>query len=79
LFPVNSNMPEGGTFRIIPRYTASSRRQYPFHLIEPKWQQAWDEREKFRAFNPGETIPAQSSYDELATHSPNEKSAKSSG
>jgi leucyl-tRNA synthetase len=37
---------------------ASSRRQYPFHLIEPKWQQAWDAQQSFRAFNPGETIPA---------------------
>ncbi len=37
---------------------ASSRRQYPFHLIEPKWQQAWDEQRAFRAFNPGEDIPA---------------------
>jgi leucyl-tRNA synthetase, eubacterial and mitochondrial family len=36
---------------------ASSRRQYPFHLIEPKWQQAWDEQQTFRAFNPGEPIP----------------------
>src|SRR5208337_2476332 len=36
---------------------ASGRRQYPFHLIEPKWQQFWDEQETFRAFNPGETIP----------------------
>ncbi|HEU5069229.1 MAG TPA: leucine--tRNA ligase [Verrucomicrobiae bacterium] len=35
-----------------------SRRQYPFHLIEAKWQQAWDEQQAFRAFNPGETIPA---------------------
>ena len=37
---------------------ASGRRQYPFHLIEPKWQQAWDEQQAFRAFNPGEEIPA---------------------
>ncbi len=36
---------------------ASSRRQYPFHLIEPKWQQAWDEQQTFRAWNPGEQIP----------------------
>ena len=36
---------------------ASSRRQYPFHLIEPKWQQIWDEQQTFRAFNPGEAIP----------------------
>jgi leucyl-tRNA synthetase len=37
---------------------ASSRRQYPFHLIEPKWQQAWEQQQAFRAFNPGEAIPA---------------------
>ncbi len=37
---------------------ASSRRQYPFHLIEPKWQKSWDEQQAFRAFNPGDTIPA---------------------
>ena len=33
------------------------RRQYPFHLIEPKWQQFWDEQQTFRAFNPGEALP----------------------
>jgi len=37
---------------------ASSRRQYPFHLIEPKWQQTWGEQQAFRAFNPNEEIPA---------------------
>jgi leucyl-tRNA synthetase len=36
---------------------ASSRRQYPFHLIESKWQKAWDEQQVFRAFNPGEIVP----------------------
>ena len=35
-----------------------SRRQYPFHLIEPKWQKVWDEQQAFRAFNPNEEIPA---------------------
>jgi leucyl-tRNA synthetase len=34
------------------------RRQYPFHLIEPKWQRFWEERETFRAWNPGDVIPA---------------------
>lgn len=37
---------------------AFGRRQYPFHLIEPKWQAFWDEQQSFRAFNPGEAIPA---------------------
>ncbi len=32
----------------------AGRRQYPFHLIEPKWQQHWDREETFRAWNPGE-------------------------
>ena len=36
---------------------ASSRRQYPFHLIEPKWQHLWEIQQTFRAFNPGEEIP----------------------
>ena len=35
----------------------SSRRQYPFHLIEPKWQQQWDAEQTFRAWNPGELLP----------------------
>ncbi len=33
------------------------RRQYPFHLIEPKWQQFWDKQQMFRAWNPGESMP----------------------
>ena len=33
------------------------RRQYPFHLIEPKWQNFWDKQQTFRAWNPGETLP----------------------
>lgn len=32
------------------------RRQYPFHLIEPKWQQFWDKEQTFKAFNPGENL-----------------------
>jgi leucyl-tRNA synthetase len=37
---------------------AAGRRQYPFHLIEPKWQKTWEEQQTFRAWNPGEKIPA---------------------
>src|SRR5437773_1563991 len=37
----------------------SSRRQYPFHLIEAKWRQRWDEQQTFRAWNPGDAIPAE--------------------
>ncbi len=33
------------------------RKQYPFHLIEPKWQAFWERQETFRAWNPGEAIP----------------------
>ena len=36
----------------------SSRKQYPFDLIEPKWQQVWDAQQTFRAWNPGESVPA---------------------
>jgi leucyl-tRNA synthetase len=36
---------------------SSSRRSYPFHLIEPKWQQIWDAQQAFRAFNPGDLVP----------------------
>jgi leucyl-tRNA synthetase len=39
------------------RSMSSVRRQYPFDLIEPKWQRIWDEKQMFRAWNPGETIP----------------------
>src|SRR5260221_2798122 len=38
---------------------AAGRRQYPFHLIEPKWQRHWDEQQSFRAWNPGEIVPAE--------------------
>src|SRR5580693_106182 len=34
------------------------RRQYPFHLIEPKWQRLWEAQATFRAWNPGDDIPA---------------------
>ena len=37
---------------------ASSRRQYPFHLIEPKWQAQWETEQTFRAWNPGDELPA---------------------
>jgi leucyl-tRNA synthetase len=36
---------------------SSGRRQYPFHLIEPKWQNLWAEQQAFRAWNPGEKVP----------------------
>ena len=36
---------------------AAGRRQYPFHLIEPKWQRHWELQQTFRAWNPGEAVP----------------------
>ncbi len=36
---------------------AIGRRQYPFDLIEPKWQAVWERQQTFRAWNPGENIP----------------------
>src|ERR1051325_11511713 len=44
-------------FRDIPALMASGRRQYPFHLIEPKWQRHWDEQQTIRAWNPGKSVP----------------------
>src|SRR5256885_4457086 len=44
------------SFRDIPALMA--RRQYPFHLIEPKWQQHWEREQTFRAWNPNESVPA---------------------
>ncbi len=36
---------------------SSVRKQYPFDLIEPKWQRFWVDKQIFRAWNPGDTIP----------------------
>ena len=33
------------------------RRQYPFQLFEPKWQDFWHNGETFRSWNPGESVP----------------------
>ena len=43
--PANSFIVWTATFRNIPALMASGRRQYPFHLIEPKWQRCWDEQQ----------------------------------
>jgi leucyl-tRNA synthetase len=34
------------------------RKQYPFELIEPKWQASWERQATFRAWNPGDAVPA---------------------
>jgi leucyl-tRNA synthetase len=54
----NSAIVYPGAFRNISALMSSARRQYPFHLIEPKWQTFWDEQQTFRAFNPGDEIPS---------------------
>jgi leucyl-tRNA synthetase len=38
---------------------SGTRRSYPFHLIEPKWQNHWARHEMFRAWNPGDKLPAE--------------------
>lgn len=35
------------------------RKPYPFDLIESKWRDRWDQVQAFRAWNPGESIPAE--------------------
>jgi leucyl-tRNA synthetase len=35
----------------------AGRRQYPFQLIEPKWQSYWEQQQTFRAWNPAEKVP----------------------
>src|ERR1043166_7255993 len=49
-------------FPQIARPMSSGRKQYPFNLIEPKWQQFWDELQSFRAFNPGEVLRNEHSF-----------------
>src|ERR1700750_783038 len=38
---------------------STGRKQYPFDLIEPKWQSIWDTQQTFRAWNPGDSLPPQ--------------------
>ena len=40
------------------------RRQYPFQIFEPKWQEHWRDGETFRAWNPGESVPADHPFHE---------------
>src|SRR6187200_237377 len=49
---------------------SSTRKQYPFHLIEPKWQKIWEDQQTFRAWNPGEMIPAQHPFSQRHTSIP---------
>jgi len=48
--------------------TLMARRQYPFHLIEPKWRRHWDRKQTFRAWNPDEMVPM--SHPFAQRHSP---------
>ncbi len=54
----NPTLPARRIFRKLCGSMSSSRRQYPFHLIEPKWQNVWEQQQAFRAFGPGDDIPA---------------------
>jgi leucyl-tRNA synthetase len=49
-----SSLQVGASFRIL---RGAMRRQYPFHLIEPKWQSYWLKNKTFRAFDPGQEVP----------------------
>ena len=40
------------------------RRQYPFQIFEPKWQEHWHNGETFRAWHPGESVPADHPFHE---------------
>ncbi|MBM3834601.1 MAG: leucine--tRNA ligase [Verrucomicrobia bacterium] len=55
---------------------SSERKQYPFWLIEPKWQKFWDEQQAFRAWNPGESIPASHPFAQRHGHSPAQERPK---
>src|SRR5258708_7749400 len=55
---------------------ASGRRQYPFELIEPKWQRHWEEQEAFRAWNPGETVPPSHPFAQRHGNTPPEQLPK---
>ncbi len=39
---------------VSPSPVAEQRRQYPFHEIEPRWQERWEQKRAFRAPNPGD-------------------------
>lgn len=54
----------------------AGRRQYPFHLIEPKWQRHWEKQQTFRAWNPGETVPAEHPFAQRHANTPPEKLPK---
>jgi leucyl-tRNA synthetase len=64
------------SFRNTPALMATGRRQYPFDLIEPKWQRHWDEQQAFRAWNPGETVPASHPFAQRHANTPPEQLPK---
>jgi len=55
---------------------AAGRRQYPFHLIEPKWQKHWEEQQTFRAWNPGESVPPEHPFAVRHANAPAEQLPK---
>jgi leucyl-tRNA synthetase len=54
----------------------AGRRQYPFHLIEPKWQRHWDAHQTFRAWNPGEAVPQEHPFASRHPNTPPERLPK---
>ena len=54
-----SELPHRHSLPIFHPFMSSGRKQYPFDLIEAKWQKIWDEQQTFRAWNPGEAVPPQ--------------------
>jgi leucyl-tRNA synthetase len=55
----NNHLPAGTGWTNIAGLMSSWRKQYPFDLIEGKWQGRWEAQETFRAWNPGEKTPAE--------------------
>ncbi len=72
----NSSIVCPAAFRNIPALMAFGRRQYPFHLIEPKWQRQWEGQETFRAWNPGDAVPANHPFAERHSQSKPEQLPK---
>ncbi|SPE61626.1 Leucine--tRNA ligase [Verrucomicrobia bacterium] len=65
-----------GALRNIGGLMAAGRRQYPFHLIEPKWQRYWEQEQTFRAWNPGEAPPPNHPFALRHSKTPPEKLRK---
>jgi leucyl-tRNA synthetase len=69
-FRSKSTIAKGLAFYTMFGLMAQMRRQYPFHLIEAKWQRHWDKAQTFRAWNPGESIPPEHPFAQRHGHLP---------